>query len=59
MAPPGTMVHPADENKEVLGEADVVIITGSTLVRNIRRGHWIRKECPYSGFVWHKCPVDT
>ena len=30
--PEGIMVHPADENKEVLGEADVAIITGSTLV---------------------------
>lgn len=30
--PAGIMVHPAEENKEVLRDADVAIITGSTLV---------------------------
>ena len=30
--PAGIMVHPAEENKEVLKDADVAIITGSTLV---------------------------
>jgi len=30
--PAGITVHPADENKEVLADADVAIITGSTLV---------------------------
>jgi uncharacterized protein (DUF4213/DUF364 family) len=30
--PAGITVHPADENREVLRDADVVIITGSTLV---------------------------
>jgi uncharacterized protein (DUF4213/DUF364 family) len=30
--PAGITVHPAEENKEVLQEADVAIITGSTLV---------------------------
>ena len=30
--PAGIMVHPAGENKEVLNDADIAIITGSTLV---------------------------
>ena len=30
--PAGIIVHPAEENKEVLNDADVAIITGSTLV---------------------------
>ncbi|WP_319579866.1 Rossmann-like domain-containing protein [uncultured Methanospirillum sp.] len=30
--PAGITVHPADENREVLADADVAIITGSTLV---------------------------
>jgi uncharacterized protein len=30
--PAGIMVHPAEENREVLNDADVAIITGSTLV---------------------------
>lgn len=30
--PEGIIVHPADENREVLAEADVAVITGSTLV---------------------------
>jgi uncharacterized protein (DUF4213/DUF364 family) len=30
--PAGIMVHPAEENREVLKDADVAIITGSTLV---------------------------
>ena len=32
MVPAGITVHPAEENKEVLQDADVAIITGSTLV---------------------------